>query len=294
MRREKNSISTAALCYVQQDFLYELFACALIAAGVSVFLAPNRIVSGGVTGVATVLYQLFSVPVGLSTFLLNVPLILLGFYRLGRQFLLRTLRIVVLCSLMTDLAALFLPAYQSEIILTAVFGGALMGAGLGLVFQRGASTGGADILIKLLRLRFPYLSFGSLMIATDVLVIAGAALIFSDFDMLVLGTLQMIVAGFVTDRVIFGSDERKMALIVTQRTELLTRTICDQLSRGVTVFRTTGGFSGEENSVLLCVMEPRELSRLKRLVEKTDPSAFLIITQVVETLGEGFKPMGDT
>lgn len=283
----------SAAAAVLHEIFYEGAACCLIAVAVSMFLAPNRIVTGGVTGLATILYQLFSVPVGVSSLLINVPLIAVGFFRLGRRFLLHTLRVVVICSVLTDLAAAYLPAYRSEPVLAALFGGALMGAGLGMIFQRGASTGGSDILVKLLRLRFPHLSFGSLMVATDVLVIGGAALLFWDLDLLILGTLQMIVAGFATDRVIFGSDERKMALIVTQKPQALSSAICTELDRGVTVFETSGGFTGEKNNVLMCVVEPRELTRLKGMVWETDPKAFLVITQVVETLGNGFKPMGE-
>jgi uncharacterized membrane-anchored protein YitT (DUF2179 family) len=290
-RLEQTALSVCA--YLKNDFWYELFACALYAIGVSMFLAPNCVISGGVTGVATIVNQLFDIPVGVTSFALNIPLIVIGFFGLGHRFLFRTLRVVIICSAMTDVAAMVLPAYRSETVLIAVFGGALMGAGLGFIFRLGSSTGGSDIIIQLLRKRHPNWSFGSIMVATDFLVIGGAAFLFRDLDLLILGTLQMVVAGFVTDRVILGSDERKMVLMVTQQPDLLVREICDRLSRGVTVFHTVGGYLGEPNCVLMCVIESRQLTDLKRLVNEIDPATFLIVTQASEIIGNGFKPMGE-
>lgn len=266
-------------------------SAAMIALGIGMFSAPNHIVGGGVSGIATILYTLFGLPIGAVTFAMNLPLLLIGWRRIGRRFILRTLWMVALISVMLDAVGAFIAPYQGEPLLAALFGGALSGAGLGIVLMRGDSTGGTDIVVKLIKMRRPHFSFGKIVLVTDLAVVAAAAVVYRSLEAALYGAVMIYVSTEVIDRIIAGADARRMVLAVTQNKEAMTRRIIDELNRGVTVFDAMGGYSGSSVGVLLCVVENQQLFALKSCIWRTDPKAFVIVTQATEILGEGFKPM---
>ncbi len=280
---------TETIQYFKKDFISEIFATILIAIGIKVFTAPNLIVGGGVSGIASVLYVLFGLPIGLVSLTLNIPLLLLGWKTLGTTFTIRTLRIVALISLSTDVIVKDVPAYSGEKLACALFGGALLGAGLGIVLLRGHSTGGTDILVKLLQRKYPYLSLGNITLILDAAVVTAAAIAYKNADTIVYGVAMIFVSSTVIDKIILGSQSRKLSIIVTAKGDEVTRELLVKLDRGVTVLNGNGGYTKSAVNVLICVVENRQIVKLKQLVYGVDHKAFIIIATAAETLGKGFK-----
>lgn len=279
--------------YIRHDFVIEVVAACMMALGIRVFAAPNLIVSGGVSGISSVLYVLFDLPIGVTSFLINLPLLFLGWKKLGHRFILRTLRIVALMSVVTDGIFAKMQPYYGEKLLVSLFAGLFLGIGLGIVLMRGDSTGGTDIIVKLIQKKYPHLSLGNIVMVTDAAVVAAAAAAYKNVDTILYGAIMIYVSSVVIDRIIAGSDLRKMALIVTKNCDEVTQTLLSDLDRGVTVLHGNGGYTKSPVAVLLCVVENRQIFKLKQLVYKVDDKAFIIIANAVETLGKGFKKLSD-
>lgn len=279
--------------YLKTEFLTETAAAALLALGICVFSAPNRIVGGGLSGIASVLYILFGLPIGTLSLAMNVPLLLLGWRKLGHRFILRTLRITVIVSVMMDAMTVLVPPYTGEPLLAAVFGGVFSGAGLGLILMNGDSTGGTDIIVMLIKKNRPHLSFGFIVLVTDCAVVLMAAIAYRSMDTILYGTVMIYASTVVIDRIIEGADARKLVLIITREEKTVTGALLIGLERGVTVLDALGGFSREPISVLLCVVDKRQIFKLKTIVRQKDSSAFVVITHATETLGTGFKRLLD-
>lgn len=279
--------------YLKNDFFIEIAATSMLALGIRVFSAPNRIVGGGVSGISSVLYVLFGLPIGVTSFLINLPLLFIGWKKLGKRFILRTLRMVFYVSIMTDCVFSQIPAYHGEKLLAALFGGVLMGAGLGFILMRGDSTGGTDIIVKLIQKKKPYMPLSNIIIMTDATVVLSAAIAYKSIDTILYGLIMIYSSSAVIDRIVSGSDARKLSLIVTREERAVTDALLSQLNRGVTVISASGGYSRSPVAVLMCVVENRQIFQLKQLVYSFDPKAFIIIATAAETLGTGFKQMLD-
>ncbi|MEG2203771.1 MAG: YitT family protein [Oscillospiraceae bacterium] len=289
----KTTLTTGIRQYCKQELWIELAAAALFSLGIEVFSAPNRIVGGGVSGIATILNTLFGLPIGGVSLLLNLPLLAIGWKRIGRAFLLRTLRVVTMITVMMDVVVAPIPPYRGSALLAAVFGGVLTGAGLGMILMRGGSTGGTDIIVKLIKLRHPHLSFGRIVLLTDLAVVAAAALLYRSLETVMYGVILIYAASEVIDRLIAGADARRLVLVVTRKRESVSDCIVRTMGRGTTLLEAIGGYSGLPTGVLMCVIEDTQLFALKRAVRALDPEAFVIVAQAAETLGRGFKSIHD-
>ncbi len=279
--------------YLKTEFLTETVAATLLALGICVFSAPNRIVGGGLSGIASVLYVLFGLPIGTVSLMMNIPLLLLGWRKLGHRFIGRTLRITIIVSVVMDIMTALLPPYTGEPLIAAVFGGVFSGAGLGIILMRGDSTGGTDIIVMLIKKKRPHLSFGFIVLITDCAVVLMAAIAYRNIDTILYGTVMIYASTVVIDRIVDGADARKLVLIITREEVAVTQSLLTGLGRGVTVIEALGGFSREPISVLLCVTDKRQIFALKSLVRQNDDSAFVVITHATETLGTGFKRLLD-
>lgn len=271
------------------DLLAYAAGGALYAAAVRVFLAPNDILLGGFTGISTVLHHLFGTPIGTVVFLLNVPLLVLAYRKFGAVFLLRTGLATLLSSAFMDLFALFLPVYTGDRLLGALFGGILGGAGLGLVFLRGATTGGADILSKLLRLKFPQMSMGRLILLLDLAVVLLSFAVYRSFEAVLYSLVAIYVSAQAVDLAQTGLSHDKLLFIVTEKGETAVREIVETLDRGVSVLDVRGGYTGEKRQMLFCAVRASDAARLAKAVRALDDSAFIVISEISDVLGEGFK-----
>lgn len=257
----------------------------LTAAPFPMFFIPNDIAPGGITGVATLLHALIGLPVGMLSLLLNAPLFLISWRRLGRAFAIKSLIGVFGVSLVIDL--LPLPLVTTDPMLSAVFGGAILGVGLGLVIRGGATTGGTDMAAMLIHERFPVVTVGGVLLALDFIVIAASGLVFN-----IQSALYALIAIFlstqVMDRVIEGFGSAKAFFVFSKKTEEISGAVLQQMARGATFLHAKGAFTNTESDVLLCVVTRLQVPQFKSIVQDIDPTAFMMVTDVREALGEGF------
>lgn len=265
-----------------------LVGCALFALGFDLFLDPNEINVGGVSGIAMVLVYLTRLgSVGLVSALLNVPLLLLGGKKIGVRFLAGTLVGTAVSSLLLDLF-LEIPTPVVEPLLAAVYGGLLAGAGLGLVFLAGASTGGTDILVRLLKRRWRNVPVGKITMATDLFVAVLTGVVFGDITKTLYSGVALFACSKVIDAVVYSFDYSKVALVITPKYSEVAAAIVDKLDRGVTYLDGQGYYSGRDTKVILTAVKKQQLAELKELVTDIDPDAFVILQEAHQVLGDGF------
>ena len=252
------------------------------------FVAPNQIAMGGVTGLAQIVNALVPVlPVGVLSILVNVPLFLAGWRLLGGRLLVSSLYAMAVRSLAIDVIAWMHTFPPMDPILATLYGGAGMGVGLGLVFSQGATTGGTDIIGKLLKLKFPWLPIGKLVMIPDMVVVILAAVVFGTVNAALYGLIQMYLLSKVMDMILYGWDTSRVAYIITDRWEETVQGLLD-MNRGVTLLQGKGAYTGAEKQVLLVAFRQREIVPIKRMLREIDPKAFFIVCDAHEILGEGF------
>jgi len=261
---------------------------ALVALGLDMFLIPNKIAAGGVSGVATILHYLIGVPVGLAMLVLNVPLFFMGIYRLGLKFGFRSLYGTLTLSLAVDALAPFVPVPTEDLLLACLFGGVMVGLGLGLVFRYRGTTGGTDLAAAVLR-TYTGANVGQLLFLVDATVVLAAGLAFSSAELAMYALITIFVTSWLIDVVQEGFSYAKAFIIITGSADKIAPAILAGLDRGATAWKARGMFTGGERQVLLSVVQRSEVSRLKELVYSIDPGAFVILADVHEVLGEGFK-----
>ncbi len=256
---------------------------------VNVFLAPNNIAPGGVTGLATALNYLFSfLPIGTLTFVFNIPLFIMGYRAIGKNFIISTVLTTFLVSAFLDVTAL-IPVYTEDRLLSALFGGLLMGAGLGIVMRCGTTTGGADIVVRVLRKKNPALSVAFLVFTVDLFTVAFAALVYREMTSALYALIAIFVSSTVADKIVSGADDGKLVHIMTAHTEKMADAIATGLSRGVTLLHAKGYYTGQEKDVIMVVIRRYQLASLRRIVKETDADAFIIFSDATEVFGNGFQ-----
>jgi len=266
---------------------------ALFALGLDIFLEPNNIAPGGVSGIAMIInYFLPSLPIGTLIIILNIPLFFAGWKFEGKPFLLKSLFGTVVSSLLINLFS-SLYHYTSDPLLAAIYGGILIGAGLGIIFTRGATTGGSDIVGRLLKLKFPYLSMGRLVLVVDVIIITAAAITFGHFNYALYALISLYISSIVLDKILYGFDFAKVAYIITKYPEVVFKKIDTELERGATYLDGQGAYSGKPTKVILTAIKMRQIAQLKQIVRDVDPESFVIITDAHEVLGDGFRNHND-
>lgn len=265
-----------------------LFGSALFAVSLDLFLVPNKIAPGGASGISTIIHVLTGLPVGILFFTINLPLLIWGYKSLGKSFAVRTIFAVVISAVMTDLLA-SLPPVTDERVLSSVFGGALMGAALGIVFWAGGSTGGTDIVAKLILKKFPGVRLGTIIVVIDFFIIAASGLLLGDYELALYAFIAIFVSTKMVDNIVEGTGFTKAAFIISKNSDKIAEKIIKEIYRGVTGFYGKGIYEGQEGVVLLCVLTRGEVAHLKRIVKEYDENAFLILTDAREVVGQGFK-----
>lgn len=266
--------------------------CFVFAASVNIFFVPSDLNTGGLTGIALIFNTLWNVPVGLFVFLLNIPLLLLAIKYIGIKFLAWTIYATVISSLFLDVTAPLgglLSLDSADKLLFCIFGGVVSGAGLGIVFTQGASTGGTDIISRLTLLYFPHITLGRLMLICDIVIIALGALVSGEMEIALYSAIAIYLSSGAIDTVLYGLEKSQAAIIVSSRGEEVTQRLLTELGRGVTRLASRGGYSGCENETLICAVSTRQMSTLKEIVSSIDPNAFVIFTEVHDIMGDGFR-----
>ena len=272
------------------SYLWITLASVVYAVGFNWCYEPNQIGFGGITGVAQIVNALLpAAPIGTVVIILNVPLFLMGWKFLGGHLLLSSLYAMFISSLAIDLLHLVCVFQPMDPVLATIYGGVLMGGSLGVIFLQGATTGGTDLIARLLKLKLAWLPMGKLLMAIDLAVILAVAVAFGNLDSALYGVVALYLSSKVMDLVLYGLDTAKVAYIISDRHQEIAQRLIRDLDRGVTLLRGEGGWSGREKRVIMCAFKQRQIVAMKEIVRDIDPAAFLIVCDAHEVMGEGFR-----
>lgn len=273
------------------DLLVDALGGILIAVGAYNFAAASQFPMAGINGIALIFYHLFNLPIGRVAILLNIPIALFSFRILGKSFFLRSLRTILITSLIMDYVAPLLPVYQGDRMLSAICTGVFSGLGYALIYMRDSSTGGADFIMLSIKALHPHFSLGKIAFVMDaVIVLLGTLIVSRDIDSLIYGMIVTFLLSVVVDKVMYGIDAGKMTLIVTDYAREVARKIDEVTGRGATFLKAEGSYSHEEKDVVMCACNNKQMYSIRNAVREIDPDAFVIIMESNEVLGEGFKP----
>ncbi|MDD2234082.1 MAG: YitT family protein [Desulfitobacteriaceae bacterium] len=263
-----------------------ILGASIVGASINSLILPNHIADGGVTGIAIILHYLFGCPVGITIFLLNLPLFIMGFRMVGRRFLIYSIIGVAVMAFTLDTTS-GIVALTHDTLLASIFGGFLTGIGMGLIFRSQGSLGGTDILAVFFN-RTTQFSVGQILLGMDAVIFLATALLFTP-ETAMYAMIYMFIATRVIDLVQEGINHSKSVMIVTGKPEQIAQVIMSKLNRGVTFISGTGAFSGQPKNIVYCVISRAELSQIKDIVRENDPNSFLTISEVPEVVGEGFS-----
>ena len=266
-----------------------IVGCLLYSFGVNSFSIPNSIAQSGITGVAVIFNHLFEWPVGTVNLVLNIPLLILMWLFLGKKLVARTLWVTVLLSTALDVTAIFAPPYEGDNILAALFCGLLQGAGLGLIMITGATSGGTDIVGRLVHKKWPHITVGTIVMIADAVVVASGMFVFKSIESGLYAIIMIFVSTKVIDALIYGTGNGKMLMIVTDKADEVSKAMIAASPRGVSIVPATGAYTGKGKNILICVARKHEISGILKIVKSIDDKTFIIVSEANEILGEGFN-----
>lgn len=270
------------------DIIKTVVGCIIFSAGFSLFLLPNDLNTGGITGLSMIIYEIIHIgSVGTITALINLPLFIIGGVKVGKRFFFGSLMGMIFLSLFIDLFAM-IPAPVTEPVMGSLYGGVLCGLGLGIVFSCGFSTGGSDIIVRLLKQKFRYVPIGVINIVFDAVIALLTAIVFNSLSQALYCGIALFVSGKVMDAVIYSFDYSKVALIVTKKHEEIAKRLGDELGRGSTFLNGEGSYSHASTKVVLTAVKRQQIADMKQIVIEVDPEAFVIVQEAHQVLGDGF------
>ena len=261
---------------------------AIVALGINMFFVPNKIAAGGVTGLATVLHYISGLSVGSLMLIFNVPLFIIGIKILGAKYGIKTLYGAIALAVFVDVLAPFTPALTHDILLNSIYGGLLVGVGMGLVFRFRGNTAGTALAAAILHKLFN-ITVGQALLILDFFVVAFAGIVFKSPELALYAIIAIFVTSKIIDLVQEGPNNSKAFFIMAAEPDVLAEGILKEVDRGVTFLQGKGGYTGQDRELLLCVVETSEVTQLKELIYQHDPQAFIIVTDAQEVLGEGFS-----
>lgn len=260
----------------------------LFSLSVNLFTLPSKIVTGGVSGIATVLYFLYGWPPGIVMGIMNVLIGLIAYKELGKKFVADSLVGIIAIPVFMELTS-YIPVFCYDAMLNSIFGGFLCGIGIGLTFSQGSTTGGTDIVSRISQKRLPALSIGTLLSVIDFFIIFVSYLVFKKIELTMYGIITLFISTWIVDAIITKLNSGVVAYIITTKEKEMKNKIFSELDRGVTVIDAKGGYSNDNKKILMCVMKKKELEKLKKLMETVEEQAFVIVSASTEVQGEGFK-----
>ena len=277
-----------------KKIIWDLFLLTLgsviFAAGVACFLDPNSIASGGVSGIAIIITKFIDLlPTGTVIGLINVPILLVGTIVFGFKFLASTIYAVLVSSLAVNLFGEYVGSLTSDLLLASVAGSVLVGAGVGLVFRTGATTGGTDVIVKLLRLKFRHIPTGLVFGFVDGCVCALSGIVFKNIELTIYAAISLMVASITMNKLLYGSDGARMIYIISSDNKEIARRRMEEVDVGATFMHGNGAYTGKNFDVLMVVLRAKQLPRARDVVKQTDNGAFMIVTNATSVFGEGFK-----
>ena len=270
------------------DFIIISAASVTYGMGVSLFIDPNNMAPGGVTGLSIILSRVVPLETGTLILVINIPIIILGIWKFGFRFIISTFYAIFMTSFFTNVFAGF-GAATGDILLAALAGSVLIASSIGVIFKRGATTGGTDIIVKCLRLKYPHLKTGALFFMMDVCIVALSGVVFRNIDSALYAGISVVVTAVVLDMVLYGRDGAKLVYIISDRQKRITDRLLEELNIGVTRLSGEGAFSGTEKKIIMCVVRKPLEPKVEEVVKEEDADAFMIVTSATEIFGEGYK-----
>ena len=278
-----------------KSLLLEMTGSLLVAIALANFAAAFEFPMTGFSGIALILYRLFHIPLGFTNLILNIPIAIFCYRLLGKQFFYRSLRCMIISSLMMDYLCPLLPVYTGDRLLAALCTGILSGLGYALIYMQNSSTGGADFMVMALKSLHPHLSLGKLVFLTDFVIVMAGGILFKDVDGVIYGMIVNFIFSAVIDKVMYGANAGKLTLIVTDHGDKISQTIEDTCHRGSTLIKAAGGYSKDDKQVVMCACSDKQMYQVQQAVKAADPASFMVVLESNEVHGEGFKyiQMGD-
>ena len=272
------------------DILVDIIGGILIAIGIYNFAASQGFPMVGFNGIALILFQLYHLPIGVTVIALNIPAVFLCYKQMEKRFLIKSLKSIVITSVIIDVVAPYFPVYTGDKLLAAVCCSAISGIGYALIYMRESSTGGTDFLMMAIRSKLPHLSVGNIVLFLDALVVvAGTIFVYKDIDSLIYGTLIAVVIAIVVDKLLYRTSSGKVTLIVTDKGQEMCDTILAVTDRGSTILNGIGSYTGDNKDVVFCACNNKQMYGIRKLAKRVDPHCFFVIMESNEVIGEGFK-----
>lgn len=268
--------------------IYILIGCMFMGIGTSLFLLPNQLSSGGFSGIATIVYYLLNVPLGVTILVLNIPLFILAFFKIGKEILIKTIAGTILLSTFIDLFEKFQPLTNDR-LLAAIYGGISIGLGLGLILKAGGSTGGTDLLSYITRTYKSTIKVSDIIVIVDIVIVGLNVFFFREIEIGLYSAIAIYIVGKMIDLIFEGVNFAKMIFIVSNKYKEIAKEIGDELGRGSTGVYAKGMYTREKKMMLLCVVSRNEVGKIKQITREIDSKAFIIISNAREVLGKGFK-----
>ena len=270
-----------------KSVLFTIFGTMITGFAIGAFLTPNKVVGGGASGISTILYHTFGIQPGLSFFIINIVFLLLGLTVLGKKFILKTLLGITLLSLFTQIFSFF-PIYTENLILTPVFGGILYGFGIGMSFAAGASTGGTDIIGRIIQTKVPYMPIGKMLLIVDGIIIIISFFVFRDIELILFGVLTLFVSSYSIDLIISKLNVSNIAFVITDKGKEISEKLVATSPRGVTLIDVKGVYTGSEKQMLFCALKESESEAFQKKILEIDETAFIVFSMSQRIKGNGF------
>ena len=286
MSRRKSPLATWLV-----DLLYFAVGSVLYGMSVNMFTAPNQIAPGGLTGLSTLINHVFGTPIGTVIFIMNLPLFAWAFLAIGYKLVMKTVVATFMVSAAIDLMSFIVTPYYGNQMLAAIFGGVVEGFSLSSFFMRGGTTGGTDLLARLLNNHLRHISMAKLMMCVDVVIVALAGFVYQSLESAMYALIVIFVSTRLIDTILYGTDvgTGKMLYVISEKNKEIARIIMEELDRGVTFLKSRGAYSGREGEIILCAVRRDEVVKVNDIVRGVDPSAFVIVGEAGEISGEGFR-----
>ena len=273
-----------------KSYVLIVLGAVIHAVAFNMFLGPNQIPMGGLSGLAQIINFLIPIlPVGTMNMVMNVPLLLLSGKLLGRRMLISSVVAVATSSVAIDAIGAMHDFAAMDPFLSAIFGGAMMGLGLGLISAQNATLGGTSTLARLVKIKYPWLSTGSIIVGSDSVILVLAVIAFGKLEAALYGTIALLALELIMDKVLYGMDPSKVAYIVSEKAQEIAVVLMEEQERGVTVLRGEGAYTGEEKKILMVAFRQKDIVQIKRTVHGMDKKAFMVVVDANTVLGGGFE-----
>ncbi len=270
-----------------KSYLVILLGVILASFGIGMFCIPNKIVGGGVSGVSTVLYYLFKIPAGISYFAFNILFLIIGFKKLSKGFIIKTIICAGLMSFLIDVFLTF-PPITDDVVLASLFGGVIYGVGIGLTLISDASTGGTDILGRIIQYMRPHIEIGKIFMIIDLVIIAFSFMVFGEVDLSLYGVLSLYISTTAIDLLVHKLNVSKLVFVISEKGDSIAKKLIEECGRGVTIIDAVGAYTMKEKNMLICAMKENEMPEFKKNVMSVDEDAFIVATESQKIFGKGF------